>query len=271
MHEYSKLSLMGEEWSYNPLITSYWQAGKKNLDGYTSCLNTIMDFPLQDALVKSLTGKEDASYNEPFTKIYEMIANDFVYADPNQMLVMGDNHDMDRLSTQLNQDVALTKMALTFLLTIRGIPQLFYGTEILMDNTGHHKVDGLIRADFPGGWKSDTANAITGAGLNNNQTGFQSYVKKLLGWRKNNPVIASGKTLHFAPFKGIYTYFRYNKEKTVMVVLNINDVVTSIDTDRFAEILKGKTTAVNVVSEETTDIKRNISIGPKSAIVLEIK
>ncbi|ULQ54743.1 glycoside hydrolase family 13 protein [Flavihumibacter fluvii] len=271
INEYPKLSLMGEEWSYNPLITSYWQEGKQNRDGYTSCLNTIMDFPLQDALVKSLTNKEDASYNEPFTKIYEMMANDFVYANPNQMLVMGDNHDMDRLFMQLNQDVALTQMALTFILTIRGIPQIYYGTEILMDNTGHHKVDGLIRADFTGGWKEDTANAFTGTGLNNNQLSIQSYLKKLLNWRKNNPVIATGKTVHFAPFNGIYTYFRYNKEKIIMVVMNINSMATGIDTDRFAEILKGKTTAVKVISGQTVDIKTNILINPKSAIVLEIK
>ena len=271
MNEYPHFSMVGEEWSYNPLITSYWQQGKKNKDGYNGCLNTIMDFPLQDALVKSLTGNEDASYNAPFTKLYEMLANDFVYANPNQILVLGDNHDMDRLYMQLNQDIDLTKMALTFLLTTRGIPQIFYGTEILMDNTGHHKVDGLIRSDFPGGWKEDKVNAFTGAGLNKDQLGMQLYVKQLLQWRKNNPVISSGKILHFAPYNGVYVYFRYNKEKTIMVVMNINNSPTTVDTNRFAEIIKGRTEAVNILSNEKAAIRSGITVNPKSATIFEIR
>ena len=163
MNEYPNFSMVGEEWSVNPLITSYWQRGKQNRDGYQSCLTTIMDFPIQEALVQALT--EPEIWGKGLPKLYEALANDFVYADPKNILLMGDNHDMDRLFTQLNNDPALTKMALTYLLTMRGIPQLYYGTEILMENTGHHKVDGLIRADFPGGWPGDTVNAFTGKGL----------------------------------------------------------------------------------------------------------
>jgi neopullulanase len=130
MHEYPNFSIVGEEWSTNPLITSYWQSPKKNHDGYSGCVNTAMDFPLQEALVKALTEPEGAYDGKGFTKLYEALANDFVYPQPNQLLLLADNHDMDRLFMQLKQDVALTKMALTYLLTIRGIPQLFYGTEI---------------------------------------------------------------------------------------------------------------------------------------------
>ena len=271
MNEYPNFNMVGEEWSTNPLITSYWQRGKQNHDGYAGCLTTIMDFPLQDALVKSLTGNEDASYNNAFTKLYEALANDFVYPNPNQIMVMGDNHDMDRLFMQLNQDVDLTQMALTYLLTIRGIPQIYYGTEILMDNTGHHKVDGLIRSDFPGGWKDDAVNGFTGAGLNANQLKIQSYLKQLLNWRKNNDVIANGKILHFAPFNGVYVYFRYNKKKTIMVVMNKNNSATTIETNRFGEIIKSKSTAVNVLTNEPVDIKTSVTVNPKSAIVFEIK
>lgn len=271
MKEYPNFSMVGEEWSLNPMITSYWQQGKKNHDGYSGCLNTVMDFPVQDALVKSLTGNEDPSYNTTFTRLYEMLANDFAYANPNQIFVMGDNHDMDRLFMQLNQDVDLTQMALTFLLTIRGIPQIFYGTEILMDNTGHHKVDGLIRSDFPGGWKEDTINGFTGKGLNTNQLKIQSFLKQLIAWRKNNPVISSGKTLHFAPFNNVYVYFRYNNDKTIMVVMNKNNTATTIETKRFEEILKTKLTAVNVITNETVDIKTSFTVNPKSATVFEIK
>lgn len=271
MKEYPNFSIVGEEWSTNPLITSYWQQGKKNKDGYTSCLNTVMDFPLQAALVQSLNGDEGESYNSAFTKLYEALANDFVYPNPNQILLMGDNHDMDRLFMQLKQDVELTKMALTYLLTIRGIPQIYYGTEILMDNTPHHKNDGLIRSDFPGGWKDDALNGFTGVGLNENQRKIQSHLKQLLNWRKQNDVIANGKIVHFAPFDGVYVYFRYNKEKMIMVVMNKNDKEVVVDANRFAEILKGRTNAIDVLSNKPIDIKSGLSVNPKSATIFEIK
>jgi len=270
MNEYPNFSLVGEEWSTNPLITSYWQRGKKNHDGYAGCLNTVMDFPLQAALLQSLNGEEGESYNSAFTKLYEALANDFVYPNPSQIMLMGDNHDMNRLFMQLKQDVALTKMALVYLSTIRGIPQIFYGTEVLMDNTPNHKNDGLIRSDFPGGWKGDKTNGFTGEGLSADQQSVQIYLKQLLNWRKKNPVISNGQTLHFAPFDGLYVYFRYNKEKTVMVVMNKNDKEVSVDTNRFVEILKGRTNALDVLSNKRVDIKSGISVNPKSATIFEI-
>ena len=271
MKEYPSFTMVGEEWSLNPLITSYWQKGKQNQDGYKSCLTTIMDFPLQSALVDALKEKEGADFSKGLAGLYEALANDFVYADPKNMLVFGDNHDMDRLFTQLNKDVDLTKMALAYLLTIRGIPQLFYGTEILMDNTGHHKNDGLIRSDFPGGWKEDSVNAFTGKGVSNDQMEVQTYLKKLLNWRKNNPVIATGSILHFAPFDGIYVYFRYNKEKTIMVVMNKNPVPVKIDVKRFAEILKGKKKAENIITGDPVSIQDNIAVPSKTTAVFSVE
>ena len=271
MNEYPNFTIVGEEWSTNPLITSYWQQGKKNHDGYTGCLKTVMDFPLQEALVKSLTGKEDAAYLSPFTKLYEALANDFVYPDPANILVFGDNHDMNRLFEQLNRDVDLMQMALAYLFTIRGIPQVFYGTEVLMDHPGHNKVDGLIRSDFPGGWAGDTVNAFTGAGLSAKQKQVQSYVKQLLNWRKNNEVIANGQLLHFAPFDGLYVYFRFNKERTIMVVLNKNTTATSFETDRFKEIIKGKTKALNVLNGEWQSLGSKMSVSALSTTIFELQ
>lgn len=271
MKEYPNFNIVGEEWSTNPLITSYWQQGKKNHDGYTGCLKTVMDFPLQEALVKSLTGKEDAAYLSPFTKMYEALANDFVYPDPANILVFGDNHDMNRLFEQLNRDVDLMQMALAYLFTIRGIPQVFYGTEVLMDHPGHNKVDGLIRSDFPGGWAGDTVNAFTGAGLSANQKQVQSYVKQLLNWRKNNEVIANGQLLHFAPFDGLYVYFRFNKERTIMVVLNKNTTATSFETARFKEIIKGKTKALNVLNGEWQSLGSKLSVSALSTTIFELQ
>lgn len=270
MQEYPNFSIVGEEWSTNPLITSYWQEGKKNHDGYTGCLNTIMDFPLQAALVQSLNGEEGESYHAPFTKLYEALANDFIYPNPNQILLLGDNHDMDRLYMQLKQDASLVKMALAYLGTIRGIPQFFYGTEILLDNTPHHKNDGLIRADFPGGWAGDQVNGFTGKGLTASQTDVQQFTQKLLQWRKKNPVIAKGKTLHFAPFDGIYVYFRYDQSKTVMVVLNLNPKAVNLNADRFKEILQNKGVARDVISGQSVDLKSGIPVGARSAAIFEV-
>ena len=271
MNEYPNFSIVGEEWSQNPLIGAYWQQGKVNWDGYTGCLTSIMDFPLQTALVSALKETDDPNLSKGLPQLYEALANDFVYANPNHILVMGDNHDMDRIFTQLNQDVDLTKMALTYLLTIRGIPQIFYGTEILMDNTGHHKNDGLIRSDFPGGWRGDAVDAFTGKGLTEVQTNMQNYVKQLLNWRKNNPVIATGKTLHFAPFNGAYVYFRYNKEKLVMVVMNKNTSNMQLDNKRFSEILTGKKMARNIMTNASIALKDGLLIPAKSALVFEVE
>jgi glycosidase len=271
MNEYPNLNIVGEEWSLNPLITSYWQQGKQNREGYLSCLKSVMDFPMQDALVQALKEAGDTNFGKGLTRLYEALANDFAYANPKNILVMGDNHDMDRLFMQLGQDVALTKMALTYLLTVRGIPQIYYGTEILMDNTGHHKNDGLIRSDFPGGWKDDAVNAFTGAGLSQDQKDTQAYLKALLNWRKNNSVIANGETLHFAPFNEVYVYFRYTTDKMVMVVMNNSLSNTTIDTKRFAEIIESKMSAENVITHEINDLKKGIIVAAKTAAVFEIK
>lgn len=271
MQEYPNFNMVGEEWSVNPLIGAYWQQGKINYDGYRSCLKTVMDFPLQDALVQALKVPEGKIWGKGFTQLYEALANDYIYAEPNNLLIFGDNHDMDRLFTQLEGDVAATQMALTYLLTIRGIPQLFYGTEILMQNNNYPGNHGIIRTDFPGGWKEDSVNGFTGNGLNADQISTQSYVKKLLNWRKTQPVIATGKTLHFAPFDGVYVYFRYNNQSTIMVVMNKNKSAISLDNQRFAEILQQKKWATNVLSGEKSSLQQPLFISANQAVVLEIK
>jgi glycosidase len=271
MEEYPELTIVGEEWSYNPAVTSYWQKGKVNHDGYTSCLSTIMDFSMQSALVKALKNSDTTKYTDGLNELYETLANDFIYPDPKNVMVFGDNHDMDRLYTQLGKDLALTKMAVAYLLTIRGIPQIYYGTEVLLDNTGFPKNDGKIRADFPGGWKEDPVNAFNGKGLTADQKDMMTYMTQLLNWRKNNPVIADGQTLHFAPFNGVYVYFRYNNEgKTVMVIINKNEKETVIDTQRFAEIMGGKTKANNAITGEMITNLSTLTVKPESTTILSL-
>ena len=269
MNEYPRFSIVGEEWSTNPLIAAYWQKGKQNKSGYEGCLKSTMDFPLQASLVQALT--EPESWDKGLPKLYEGLANDFVYANPNDLLVFGDNHDMDRLFTQLKNDVNLLQMALSYLLTIRGIPQIYYGTEILLENSAKPGDHGLIRTDFPGGWKEDARSGFTGVGLSDDQLRMQSFLKKLLNWRKNKAVIYDGKTMHFGPEKGVYVYFRYNKEEMVMVVLNKNTTTTLVNTNRFEEMMKNKKQATNVLTGGQISLSNQLSVPPKTVLILELK
>lgn len=267
MTEYPHFSIVGEEWSYNPLIVAYWQAGHRNHDGYTSCLKSPMDFPLQEKLVAALT--EEESWDGGLIQLYEGLANDFVYAEPRDLMIFGDNHDMDRLYTALNEDPDLLHMALCYLATIRGIPQFYYGTEVLLSNAGHPGDHGIIRTDFPGGWPGDAVNAVTGTGLTEEQAGTQALLRRLLNWRKDNATIHSGKTLHYAPREGTYLYFRYDAERTVMVALNKNEKAAELAIDRFAEIIRPGSQWRNVLTGETVVLSRNVQVPARSALVLE--
>ena len=147
MTEYPNFNIVGEEWVNRPSIVSYWQKGKQNPNGYESHLKSLMDFPLQQALVSSLKNKK--TWTSSWTALYEELGQDYLYPDPNNLVVFPDNHDMSRIYSQLNEDYGNYKLALTYLATVRGIPQLYYGTEILMKNRGSDD-HGLIRSDFPG-------------------------------------------------------------------------------------------------------------------------
>jgi neopullulanase len=199
MNEYPAFNIVGEEWTTNTATAAYWQAGKINHDGYVSALPSVMDFSLQQAVVSGLN--EPESWNTGLIKIYQSLANDFLYADPNKVLVFADNHDMSRVFTELDNDIAKTKMALGLLLTTRGIPQLYYATEVLAHNNGSD-AHGVIRVDFPGGFGSQAANGFTGVGLEPDQRAMQEWLKKLLNYRKQQPVFATGNSCILALIKG---------------------------------------------------------------------
>jgi neopullulanase len=267
MNEYPQFGLVGEEWTTNPLIVAYWQKGKLNSTGYKGCMGSTMDFPMQAAMVQALT--EPEGWNTGLVKFYEGLANDFVYASPKDLLIFGDNHDMDRLFTQVKSDAALHKMALTWLLTSRGIPQVYYGTEVLIQNNAKPGDHGLIRTDFPGGWQGDAVNAFTGQGLSEDQKDVQDFTRKMLNWRKHKKVIHSGNTRHFAPDNGVYVYFRYDGKDTVMAIMNKNVKEIHPDIKWLEEMLKNKKQAVDVLSGRSVSIG-NLVIPARSAMVFEI-
>jgi len=269
MNEYPNFSIVGEEWSYNPLLIGYWQKGAKNKDGYESNLRSTMDFAMQNNVVAAFN--ENETWDTGLVKIYEGLANDFHYASPKDIMIFPDNHDMSRIFTQLNGDIVNTKMALSYLLTLPRIPQIYYGTEILMNDFAKPGDHGLIRTDFPGGWKGDTINAFSGEGLTNEQKDMQLYLKKVLNFRKNSKAIHEGKTVHFAPIDGTYFLFRIKDDEIVVHIINKNDKPITIDLNRFKEIgLKG-TTLKNLLTGENFIWNHTIQLSEKGSVIFATK
>ncbi|UCD62437.1 MAG: glycoside hydrolase family 13 protein [Flavobacteriaceae bacterium] len=269
MDEYPKFNIVGEEWSYNPLLVRYWQQGVSNSDGYESNLKTTMDFPLQRALIEALN--EEEHWDAGLIKLYEGLANDFAYHDPSSILFFGDNHDMDRLFTQLNDDFVKTKMALAFIITVPRIPQIYYGTEVLLSNTENPGDHGLIRSDFPGGWKKDLVNAFTGKGLKKEQKEMQDFTRILLNYRKQSSAIHSGKTIHFAPKDGVYIIFRQSREETVMLILNKNVKPYALNLERFNEMNLIGTRFKNLHTSEEVIFKNKLQLNDKGVLLLTKK
>ncbi len=267
MQEYPNFNIVGEEWSPNPLIVAYWQAGKQNHDGYVSHTPSMLDFPLRDALLRALTEPED--WNSGWIRLYEMLGNDHVYADPFQLVTFEGNHDTPRLFAVLDQDFDLYRMALTFLLTVRGIPQLFYGTELAMAGPAHRD-DGRIRADFPGGWPDDEVNAFSGRGLSERQQAAMALTRTLLTWRKTASAVHSGRLMHFAPDRGSYTLVRADDRHTVMAVFNKSRDAVTLDLDRFAEVLEPGGRARSVLDGDAFTLGATLTVPGRGTVLLDI-
>lgn len=267
MEEYPNLNIVGEEWSLNPAIVSYWQKDKYNADGYKNYAPSMMDFPLQSAVAEGL--KNDETWGTGLVQIYEAIANDFLYPNSNNLTIFPDNHDMSRFYVQVGEDVDLLKMGLAFFLTTRGIPQIYYGTEVLMRHDGGEHGD--IRADFPGGWEGDKINAFTGKGLSPKAKDMQDYISRIQNWRKTAHVIHQGRLVHFAPADGTYTYFRFTEEEAVMVILNKNKNEKIVKTDRFSEIILGYQSGKEIISGTDLHDITEVIVPAKSAVIIELK
>ena len=269
MTEYPNFSIVGEEWSYNPLLIAYWQEGHENYDKYDSNLKSTMDFAMQKNIVDALN--EEESWDKGLVKMYEGLANDFAYTSPKDIMVFPDNHDMSRIFTQLKGNVINTKMALSYLLMMPRIPQIYYGTEILMDDFDNPGDHGLIRTDFPGGWSGDSINAFTGEGLSDNQKDMQSYLKKVLNYRKTSEAIHNGKTMHFAPQDGVYVLARFEDNETVVHIINKNEEPQELDLARFKELgLAGKTLK-NIINDNTVIWNTSLKLDHKGSLILTTK
>jgi glycosidase len=267
MQEYPNLNIVGEEWSVNPAITSFWQKGSKRHSDYQSWLPSVMDFPTQVKMFNALTKPE--SWATGLRELYDSLASDFVYGDPYNLVVFADNHDMSRIYSQLDEDFQLFKMAMSYVLTTRGIPQIFYGTEILMSNPGSED-HGIIRSDFPGGWSDDQVNGFTGHGLTEKQRQTQDFMRTLLNWRKTSAAVTQGKLKHYTPKDGLYVYFRYVKDDRVMVIMNKNDQDSQLPLARFHEMLGSTKQGADVLTGQEFTLFKAITIPAKQVLILAL-
>jgi glycosidase len=268
MEEYPHFNMVGEEWSSNPAVVAHWQRGKQNPSGHNAQMPSMMDFPMHEALRTALN--EEESWSGGLIRLYENLANDFIYPDPFNLVIFPENHDTSRIYSYLNEDIDLFKMAMVYTATMRGIPQFYYGSEVLMTSP-RERDDGAVRADMPGGWKGDIKNAFTGKGLNAKEKDAQQMIKRLLTWRKNSQVISQGKLQHYAPVDGVYVYIRYLDSQAVMVLLNKNKQEQVINLQRLESFLHDKKKAVDVLQNRKITLGQTLLLAPKSATILDLQ
>ena len=267
MSEYPKFNIVGEEWSYNPIRIAYWQDGNNNKDGYKSNLKSTMDFAMQKAIQEGIF--EEEAWNTGLIKIYENLANDFYYSKPESLLIFNDNHDMSRIHTQMKGDIKKTKMAIGLMLVLPRIPQLLYGTEILMEDSSNPGDHGLIRSDFPGGWDNDKINAFSKQNLTDEQVDMQEYLKVLLNFRKKSKAIHIGNTIHFAPKNGVYLLHRRYNDEIVIFIINKNKNDVRLSNDRFSELNLNNIVFSDIHSGKKFSFTKTLKLKSNSSYILK--
>ena len=263
--EYPGFSMVGEEWSANASVVARWQNGW--VEGKPGMPN-MMDFPLSETLRTALAEPEN-DYAGGLRRLYEAMVNDRLYTAPTALVAFEGNHDMPRLYSVLGENLHSYKIALTYLATMPRIPQLYYGTEILMTSPTTRD-DAASRRDFPGGWPGDRINAFTGAGLTPLQTEAQTWLRSLLNWRKTATAVHQGRFLHYLPRDGVYVYFRDDGAQRLMIVLSRNNAPVELQLDRFAEGLKGATAARNALTGAYVALEKTMPVPAHAALVLEL-
>lgn len=262
--EYPDFYLLGETWVDNEAVEAFWSGQNPEKGGfkYNSKLSSITDFPLCFAIQEAF--KKDGDLKA----LYNVVSKDFLYDDPKSNTIFPDNHDMDRFFHSIGEDLDRYKNAMTFLLTTRGIPQFYYGGEILMKKYGHH---GVIREDFPGGWEGDDRNAFTKEGRTAEENIAFNHLKKLLNWRKTSKVIHEGSLKHFVPYENVYVYNRKLGEESVLVIINNKPEAANLDMARFQEVLTGYSKASDVITGRQIDNLSNIKLAGNSSLVLNLQ
>ncbi len=262
--EYPKLTSFGEAWVHGTVNQAYFAQNNMNT-AFKSNLQGVADF-------QTLLYGIQPALNEPFgwmegvSKLYNTLSNDFLYKDPSRNVIFLDNHDMTRILSQVGESIPKVKMGVAWLMTCRGIPQLYYGTEVLMK--GISNPDGWVRLDFPGGWEGDKKNAFTQVGLTPEELDMHAYTKKLAQFRKASTAITKGKMTQYLPNEGLYVYFRYDNNQTVMCIMNTSKQERKVDFNEYEERTNGFSGGKEVVSGQA--IAKKFSIPALTMQVIEL-
>lgn len=267
LDEYPNFNIVGEAWMPNVATTAWWQTGFPDKNGYDSFLRSVTDFPLYYAMGQAFN--EGGGWESGLARLYYVLSQDFLYTDPFENVIFLDNHDLNRYFSSQGEDVAKFKMGLAFLLTTRGIPQVYYGTEIAMKGG---TIDPDKRRNFPGGWPGDPVDAFTPQGRE--ELGVDDvfdYMRNLNRWRRDKPVIHFGQLTHFVPVNNVYVYFRHNDTETVMVVMNGDEDEKTVRTDRFSERMDGFSSGQDVNSGRVLTDLGSIRIPGRTAMVIELR
>jgi len=267
LEEYPDYNVVGEAWLSQSPAVAYWLNNNTNKDGYKSNLTNVFDFPLMYSISKAFN--ENEGWSTGTAQLYEVLSQDFVYSNPENIVTFADNHDGDRFYSKINKDINKFKLAMAFLMTTRGIPQIYYGTEILMDGE-EHKGHGDIRKDFPGGWAEDENDAFSKEGRTAEQNDAFNFLRRLLNWRKSNATVQFGSLTHYIPENGVYVYFKEYNGNTVMVLLNNTSEAKKVDLSRFSESIGNFSKGRSVLTRLSWDDLNFIEVPAKSPLIIEL-
>ena len=263
--DFPKITMFGETWVHGVINQSYFCQNNYDIP-FKSNLQAVTDFQTLWGITDAMT--KDFGWTDGVNKLYTNLAQDFVYKDPMRNVIFLDNHDLSRFYSVIGEDVAKYKSSMDWLLTCRGIPQLYYGNEILMTGVTSPN-DGYVRQDFPGGWKNDSSNKFTAAGRTEKENDVWNYISRLANFRKTSSAITTGKMMQFIPEDGVYPYFRYDDKQTIFVVLNTAKEKKTIKVKRLEERTKGFSKMRNIHTGETIAVG-DFELEAKASAVFEL-
>jgi len=264
--EYPKMTMFGETWVHGTANQAYFAQNNINTP-FKSNLIGVTDFQANlYGINPALT--QNFGWTEGVNKLYQTLSNDFLYKDAMNNVIFLDNHDMTRFYSQVNEDIDKLKMGIGWLLTSRGVPEMYYGTEILLK--GISNPDGLVRGDFTGGWKEDKENKFTQQGRSKKENDVFNWTRTIANFRKNSSAIKTGKLMQYLPEDWAYTYFRYDDKQTVMVVMNTSADEKTIDPQRFVERIKGFSKAKNIIASTVNDLNTKWKVPGKTIWIMEL-
>lgn len=271
--EYPGITLMGEVWENEPALIAYWEGGRVNKDGYDSELPMVMDFALQQRMVGAAALERPAGWNEGAMAIYFIVAHDFLYDNPEKLLIFTTNHDQDRLAWTLKGNVEKQMLLYSLVGTMRGVPQLYYGDEQMFvgdPSSGH----GSFRVDFPGGWDGDKRDLFAGKGRTEAEAKMLAHTQKIFNWRKGSKAVTEGEMIHFFPDsnENQYVYARMTDDELAFVVLNFNEKEGKINWDRYAELFEGRPMkGVDIITGKEFAVGDDVTLEPYGSFILELK